>query len=304
MPHKRWHHRFRKNRSTVETEPIYVQHQSHNNTQAGSLGDVYTEAEKLLAQYDIHKRRFRSGRHKHHEDLLVRAVQELQGVAASGGAVEKLAYLAIQTPRAVAAQRAMDKRSGGIHSHDPHLYDLIDFNDAYVSTVLELPQEYLAGFPDQAKYLIDRFCKRVGSGCFSNDQWDAITRGLAREIAVYRAVLSFGYQVRMTSRREDAMGVDMRITDPVTGISFGIDVKSASSFHFRLIDLEREGRIDQQQREVAELSGVLPIVNGHGEEATPTTLLRIDDATYGRIEAFSVTDTEVLRSVLTDLFIE
>lgn len=297
MKHKHWHHQFRRKRPLDSPEPVNAQH-TNPGSRTEQVGDVYTEAEKLLAKYDVTRRRLR--RKRHHEDRLAAVIQELQYLADQGGAVEKLAYLAAQTPRAVAAQKGMDK-GGGIHSHDARLYDLIDFNDTYVSTVLSLPQGYLSGFPDQAKYVIDRFCKRVQSACFSNDQWEAITKGLAREIAVYRAAISFGYEARMTSRREDAMGVDMRITDTTSGRSLGIDVKSGSSFHFRLIDLEREGRVSLEQREQAEIDGYLPIVNGHGSEATPTTLLRIDEATYGRVEAFSIEDPEALTNILEQL---
>ena len=147
--------------------------------------------------------------------------------------------------------------------------------------MLALDEADYATFNNEAKRLMDRFCKHVNAPCLTNEQWQAITHGLSREIAVYRDALRLGYQARMTSRREDAMGVDMVVADD-EGRSINLDIKTRSSFHFRLQDLHNEGRVSELEREEAEQFGHITVVNGHGGAAVTTTLLRIDEETYGR----------------------
>ena len=148
---------------------------------------------------------------------------------------------------------------------------------------------------------MDRFCKYLKAPCFSNEQWEAITHGLSREIAVYRTAKELGYTVRMTSRRQDAMGVDMVITDARRGRSLNVDIKTRSSFHFRLKDLVKEGRIPEMQREAAEHNGFCMVINGHGVEAVHTILLRIDEETYGRVLSFRLERPQALAAKLEEI---
>ena len=188
----------------------------------------------------------------------------------------RLALLILQGPRAALAQRQMDKHPHGYHNKAQRVFELIDFNDAFVETVLLLPPDQLGVFVESLKLAIDGLCKLLRSPSFSSKQWEAITHGLSREVAVYLGAIAEGFQARMTSRQDDAMGVDMVVTDPQLRRSINLDVKTRSSFHFRLLDLVQEGRLSEEQRLRAELSGFCHIVNGHGANRVYTTLFRVD----------------------------
>lgn len=205
-----------------------------------------------------------------------------------------LASLVLQAPEAVVAQRKMDKFPHGFHDKQHRLDELIGFNDTYVSFIIMLPDHARLVANDEIKRMIDKICKHLRVPGFSDEQWEAITHGLSREIAVFLAAKALGYQAMMTSRRADAMGVDIVITDPHSHRHLNVDIKTRSSFHFRLEDLRREGRISEMQREAAEHTGYCMVVNGHGDQAVHTTLLRIDEETYGRVINFRLERPEVL----------
>lgn len=102
----------------------------------------------------------------------------------------------------------------------------------------------------------------------------------------------------MTSRRDDAMGVDMVVTDQVRSVSINLDIKTRSSFFYRINTLHQEGRISELEREEAEKFGHITVVNGHGGEAVTTTLLRIDEETYGRTIHFRLERLEPLQAAI------
>lgn len=209
-----------------------------------------------------------------------------------------LAALVLQSPRAVVAQRRMDKFPKGFHDKQHRLDELIEFNDCYVSLIIMLPDHARLVANDEIKRMMDGFCRHMKTPTFSNEQWEAITHGLSREIAVFLSARELGFEAVMTSRRADAMGVDMVITDRTTGRSLNVDIKTRSSFHFRLQDLAREGRISEMQREAADHAGYCMVVNGHGDEAVHTTLLRIDEETYGRVINFRLERPDILADKL------
>lgn len=213
-------------------------------------------------------------------------------------AAANLALLILQAPRAARAQQAMDKHSGGYQNHQARLYELIDFNDAFDTTVLALPEEYLGDFPIQLWDQLVKFCRLAGARMLTAKQYNAIVHGLSREIAVYRGALKEGYKVYMTSRSADAMGIDMVLIDPSSGTSLNIDCKTHSAYHFRLLDLVREGRLSEKQREVAEELGFCKVINGHGVRAVQTTLLRISTEQLGEIHNFSFQDTRPLKALI------
>lgn len=208
--------------------------------------------------------------------------------------IDWLELLVLQAPGAVRAQRQMDKHPGGPHASNGSLYELINFNDAYVSAVLSAPNEVLPVFNEQAKQMIDRFCKRLRTPSFSNDQWEAITRGLSKEIAVYRGAVKEGLRAHMTSSRQDAMGVDMVIVDPKSGLAVNVDVKTRSSFHFRIKDLVREGRVTEAQQARADEVGYCLVTNGHGGEAVDVVLVRIMDDELGEVVNFEFENSALL----------
>ncbi len=259
---------------------------------------VYSRAHAVIDQQGIGRGRLWRHHDAHAFDGMIDSLRARAG--SSGDSADWLAALVLQAPRAVDAQRSMDKHPGGFHNREARLFELIDFNDTYVSTVLALDEADYATFNDETKRLMDRFCKHVNAPCLTNEQWQAITHGLSREISVYRGTLRLGYQARMTSRREDAMGVDMVVTDD-EGHSINLDIKTRSSFHFRLIDLHREGRVSELEREEAEQFGHITVVNGHGNGAVVTTLLRIDEETYGRTIAFALERLEPLKTAIEQI---
>ncbi len=215
-------------------------------------------------------------------------------------AVHLLALLILQAPAAAKAQHEMDSHHGGYKNRQARIFELIDFNDTFVDTVLALPDHDLVEFPERLKAEIDYFCTRLHAPTFTDEQFEAITHGLSREIAVYRALRRAGYNVRMTSRVQDAMGVDMVITDPDTKKSINVDVKTRSSFHFRLVDLERQSRIDEERRLECELAGFCKVRNGHGQQAVDTVLLRVATEHLGEIRNFDFVDMEPLVTLVSD----
>ncbi len=202
-----------------------------------------------------------------------------------------LASLILQSPGASEAQRQMDRHHGGYKNREARLFELIDFNDTFVDTVLALDRETLTTFTDRFRAEVDRYCQRCGIEAFDERQFDAVVHGLSREIAVYKAAKSLGYGVRMTSRVQDSMGIDMIITDPTTKKMINIDVKTHSAFHFRLLDLEHQRRINEERRLQCELAGFCSIKNGSGPTAVHTMLLRIATDRLGEIHHYEFVDT-------------
>jgi hypothetical protein len=218
-------------------------------------------------------------------------------------AVEWLTLLILRAPGAARAQHQMDKHPHGHQGQQARLFELIDFNDAFVSTVLALTDTQRSGFIETAKREIDAFCERVGSRTFSDGQFEAITHGLSREVAVYLGAIEQGFSVAMTARGQDAMGVDMVITDPASGKSLNIDCKTASSYHYRIKDLVEQGRMSEDEGRRAEELGYAHEINGHGAEAVAVTLLRVDPNEVGDIVDFSFIDSQHLGNRLKLLFL-
>lgn len=217
-------------------------------------------------------------------------------------AIEWFTLLILRGPGASRAQQQMDKHPSGYHNKQARLFELIDFNDAFVSTVLALDDRQRHGFIETAKREIDAFCEYVGSRSFSDGQFEAITRGLSREVAVYLGALEQGFSVVMTSRSQDAMGVDMVISEPDGGKTLNIDCKTASAYHYRIKDLVQQGRLSEHEGEVAEQLGYAHEINGHGMEAVAVTLLRIDPNEVGDIVNFTFVEPELLGDRLKVLF--
>lgn len=204
-----------------------------------------------------------------------------------GQAAAWLLALVLQAPKAALAQAKMDKHKHSFRNKSARVMELIDFNDAYVSTVLAMPGAQIHDFNNQLKSLIDWFCKRVGAWTLSNAQFEAISHGLSREIAVFNAVKTSGFKVEMANRAGDAFGIDMRITDPETNKQINIDTKTTSAFRYRLIDLLREGRLSQDDIDLADRRGFTAVMNGHGDEKVRVILWRINQADLGEIIDFA-----------------
>lgn len=205
-----------------------------------------------------------------------------------------LETLVLQAPEAVMAQVQMDRHKHSYHNKAARVLELIDFNDSYVSAVLAMPPDHLHAFNSDLRRLVDWFCARVGAWTFSDEQFEAITHGLSREIAVYYAARAAGFNAVMTTRTEDALGIDMHITDPASGRRIHVDTKTNSAFHYRLIELFREGRLGQADIDLAERRGYTAVINGHGDERVRVILWRIDHASLGAIVDFTFEHTDKL----------
>lgn len=208
--------------------------------------------------------------------------------------VDLLALVVLQTPQAARAQDDMDRHRGGYSNRQARVYELIDFNDTFVDLVLSLPLEEHSAFGDRLWNELTHFCDTYHAMCFEEKQYKAILHGLSREIAVFQGAKAEGLLARMTSRVQDARGIDMVITDPMTHRSIEVDCKTHSSFHFRLLTLERKHRINDEYRMRCELAGFCPVAGGSRSEESHSILLRISTEELGPIQSFAFEDTRLL----------
>lgn len=243
----------------------------------------------------------------------VRSVEDAEALAADlkGRGVhperaqeaERLRHrLLAQTPRAVLAQVQMDAHKHGYHNREKRLYELIDFNDTYVNLVLATPHAELPGFADRLKHDMTAFCRRLNTPMFSDEQFDAITLGLSREIAVYRAARYMGFGARMTSRTEDAFGIDMVITQPDTDKIINIDCKTPAAFRHRMEDLLQHGRISEAQLLAGDEAGFITVRQHRGNESVPVTTVAILPDTVGEIHDFTFDEPRRLADLLNTIF--
>ena len=220
----------------------------------------------------------------------------LKTALAHDGMVSLLA----QAPRAVLAQIQMDEHPHGYRNKQERLYELIDFNDTLVATVQLLSDKDRIRFGEAAKLACDRICKRVGAPAFTNEQWEAIIRGLTREVAVYWAAKNSGFNVIMTSRAQDALGIDLQIQDPETRRYINIDVKTPSAFRYRLETLVEEGRLTPREQLIADEQSYALQLNGHGRKIEIVLLCILPD-TFGDLANFRFVDEAPMRDMLNRL---
>lgn len=211
--------------------------------------------------------------------------------------------LLAQTPRAVLAQIQMDKHKHGYHNREKRLYELIDFNDMFVNLVLATPHGELKGFAERLYADMNSFCRRLETPMFTPEQFDAIVRGLSIEIAVYRAARYTGFGAHMTSRVEDAFGMDMVITNPDTKQTLNIDCKALPAFRHRLEDMVKHGRISEAQLIKADSDQYITTTQHQGSESVPVTLLCIGPDSVGDIHDFTLDHPEKLRDLLNKIFL-
>lgn len=209
--------------------------------------------------------------------------------------------LLVQAPRAVFAQRDMDENRHGYRNKHERRFELIDFNDAVVATIMGMPDELRALFSERVKQSADRICKRLGAPCFTNEQWSAIIRGLTREVALYLAAKESGFHAWMTDRAHDALGIDMQIQDPETKRYVNIDVKTPSSFRHRMETLVHEGRLTERELLQGDNNGYIVERNGHGDERVRVVVLAILPDRYGDLRNWRFVDSEPIRRTLNRL---
>lgn len=252
----------------------------HTNYPEREVADVFFKAKQVVGSMRIKDVKMASDAHK-----LLRKKE-------NPSLTDRLVLITLATPRAAQAQLEMDTHQGGYRNHKARLFELIEFNDTFVDTVLAFPENQLPGFTDRLHALMNSFCSDINALMFTDEQYEAIVHGLSREIAVYKAIQSEeDMSAQMTSRVQDAHGVDIIVRDS-HGRSMGIDCKTRSSFHFRLIDLKRKGVITEEERLTAELRGYAVLTKGKRDDFVQTTLLRVATQDLGEIQHFVFEDTK------------
>lgn len=270
-----------------------------------ATGSIYEDVQKELRNIvPIASRRWRGQQDLSYLQPLIAeskreaAEAEISSSLSGARAWAWLKTLTLQAPQAASAQRQMDAHPHGYKAKNERLYELIDFNDAFVSTVLALPESEYQSFAHESERLLQWFCKRVGVRSFSTEQYHAIVQGLSREIAVYEGVRAEGLQAEMTSRTSDALGIDMVLSDPQSQKSVNIDCKAPSSFRHRIYDLLREGRLTEEEVNAAESLGYIAELNGHGKQKAEIVIWRISTEEYGPIHAFRFDSTRQLGNTI------
>lgn len=215
-----------------------------------------------------------------------------------------LAALYAQAPQASEAQQQLDQHPHGYHNKQARVFELIDFNDTFVSTILALSHEHRAQFVQAAKKGCDRICIHAHTACFTNEQWIAIVRGLTREIAVYQAARDRGFDAVMPNRTGDAMGIDLQVRDPESGRYINIDVKTPSSFRHRLEELVEEGRITDKELLEADARCYAIEHNGHNSERVEVIVLCMLPDKFGEFGDFRLLNSEPMRQMLNYLIRE
>lgn len=215
-----------------------------------------------------------------------------------------LAALLIQAPRAAVAQQELDKYPRGYHDKKAHVFELIDFNDAFVSTVLAMDEPLRELFDMRAKEQCDRMCMVTHSPMFTDEQWRAIVRGLTREIAVYQAARERGFDAFMPNRTADAMGIDLQVRDPESGRYINLDVKTPSSYRHRLEELVQEGRLTESGLMQADERSYAIETNGHNGGSVKVILLCMLPDKFGEFGHFRLQNSEPMRQMLNFLIRE
>lgn len=244
----------------------------------------------------------RSIRGNLHASQLDEPIDELKQRASTQQGAEKAAMLealvVLQTPRAAVAQDDMDRHKHNYHDRTKRLFELIDFNDTFVDTVLNLSPEQLPNFAEHIKHHMLRFCAQYKLPMFSDEQLEAIIHGLSREIAVYLGAKAEGLEAEMTTRAGDAFGIDMVIRDPATNTHINIDCKTPSAFRHRLGELVREGRITEDELYVADEVDFITVVNRQNDERVPVSIVCIRPEDLGEVVEFKFVDTAPLGKLL------
>ncbi|HEU0266440.1 MAG TPA: hypothetical protein VFQ70_02330 [Candidatus Saccharimonadaceae bacterium] len=203
-----------------------------------------------------------------------------------------LALTLLMVPQAARAQAMMDAHRNNFHDRKSRLFELIDFNDTFVATVLALTPAERHEFIEHLRHAMQHFAKKHKTPMFKDGQFDAIVHGLSREIAVYHAALREGFDALMTSRTDDAFGVDIQVRDRQTRAYVNIDIKTHSSYYFRLKVLLRERRISMDEANVALETGYCQVMNRKDSIDVPVIVFRIDHTILGDITDFEFTSSE------------
>ena len=238
-------------------------------------------------------------------DNLDKRIEPLRGRFAETKQIQDgLAALLAQVPRAVLAQLQMDSFPRGYRNKQKRLFELIDFNDTLVSTILLMDDTLRCQFENHVKEAADRICKRVGAPCFTDEQWTSIIRGLTREVAVYLAALENGFEALLTDRVSDALGIDVQIRDPNDRRYINIDVKTPSSFRHRMEQLVHEARLSESELMEGDKRSYVVEYNGHGSQRTQIIVLCILPDLFGDLADWRFVNSGPMRDMINRLIRE
>ena len=215
--------------------------------------------------------------------------------------IDGLVALLAQAPRAVLAQMQMDNYPHGYRNKQERLYELIDFNDTLIGTILAMGDGARRQFRSRVKEAADRVCHRVGAPNFTNKQWDAIIRGLTREVAVYTAAKESGFNAWLTDRAHDALGIDLQVQDPEDGRYINIDVKTPRSFRHRMEQLVKEKRLTERELLIGDERQYIIEKNGRGKNRVDVIVLCILPDAFGDLIDWRFVNSEPMRHKLNQL---
>lgn len=265
----------------------------------GLYGRAMDEIDTVVAASGGHAQHLRIERLSGAIDEMRRRVEQSDAAVRQARLV---ALLLLQTPRAARAQDAMDRRHGHNYRHrSKRLYELIDFNDTFVDTVLALRAEQRHEFMPRIYRAMREVCQRARTHMFTYEQFEAIAHGLSREIAVYLGAQKEGYDVHMTSRVADGLGVDMQVREPESQRYINIDCKTTSAYGYRLATLVREGRVSERAAALAMAKGYIRVTNGHGDDRVHVVLFCVAHEVIGDIRDFEFAQTDVLGAKLREM---
>lgn len=267
-------------------------------------GSLYARAMSALDDvlYDVYGRGWEHVRVERLSSAIDEMRRRAQRSEESDRAHYLLALLLLQTPRASRAQSAMDTRHGNSYRHrHKRLFELIDFNDTFVDTVLALRTDQRTNFTQQFYAYAQEFCRRMRTHMFTHEQYDAIVNGLSREIAVYLGARAEGFDAHMSSRVADGLGVDMQIRWLESGRYVNIDCKTTSSYLHRVEDLRREGRLAEHEVTTALTRGYVRILNGHRDDPIRVVLFSVVPEVLGELQDFEFPHTELLAAKLHEV---
>lgn len=154
-------------------------------------------------------------------------------------AAESNALLILGIPAAARTQERMDRH----RSHDRALDvgSLSRFNRDLTSAIIAAPKNMRPEFTNQIRRRSESLLYRKwGLPVLSEVQFNRITSGLEREVAVFDALEETtpeGWQVRQGSMQEDALGTDIVVVDN-KGAELRLDSKTRYAFDHVVDDLE------------------------------------------------------------------
>jgi hypothetical protein len=160
----------------------------------------------------------------------------------------RMALLVLGIPAAARAQERMDTRR--THDRALDVGSLSRFNRDLSGVMLEMPPSMLPEFPDRLRRRSENLLyQQWGLPVLNEVQFNRITNGISREVAVLRALqetLPEEWNLRQGTPQEDMLGTDAVVVDN-EGRELRMDMKTDYAFAHILDDLEAGDWITPEQ---------------------------------------------------------